>query len=178
MIRIVVYFLLGYFFTLLQTTVFPYIMPIGLRPDLLLVLCVYLGLHESYLRGGIISFLLGILLDVFSGNYPGLYGLALLMTFFIVRGAASRFNIESPLLLLFLVGGGTLVESGIIMFSLGYFAEAGALWTIVLPGLLGQTLLNLGFALVFLLTVSGLQRRHARALGIPGLNRLGVRHEP
>ena len=37
-------------------------------PDLVLVLCVYLGLHEHSIAGALGAFLLGYFLDSFSGD--------------------------------------------------------------------------------------------------------------
>jgi rod shape-determining protein MreD len=169
--RTFVYFLLGFVFLVLQTTLLPAMLPLHFKPDLLLILVVYLGLHEGYVRGGALSYLLGCLQDVFAAGYPGLHGLALLCTFLAVRGASARLNTESSTLLLLLVSAGTLLQATLLLFALGFFAEAGALWVIILKGILPQLLLNLLAAALLLKAAAWLQRRFARRFRVPGLRR-------
>jgi rod shape-determining protein MreD len=170
--RTFVYFLLGFIFLVLQTTLLPAMLPIHFKPDLLLILVVYLGLNEGYVRGGALSYLLGCLQDVFAAGYPGLYGLALLCTFLAVRGAAARLNTESSVLLLLLVSAGTLLQAALLLFALGFFAEAGALWMIILKGILPQLLLNLLATCLLLKATAWLQRRFAPRFRVPGLRRV------
>ncbi len=177
MTRIGGYFALGYLFMVLQTAVLPWFFPFHFTPDLILVLIVYLGLNEGYLRGSLLAYLLGSLMDVFAGYYLGLYGLALLATFLAVRGAAGRLNTESSMLLLFMVFCGTLVE-GLLLIILGSLADAGPLWLLIASRLGPQALLNLVAAWVLLRIAAGVQRRMAPRLQIPGLQRLDSRYEP
>ena len=177
MTRIVVYFLAGYLFMLLQAGLLPHLLPFGFTPDLVLILIVYLGLNEDYLRGSFLAYLLGCLQDVFAGTGLGLYGMALLATFLAVRGVVKRFNAESSLLLLFMVVCGTLLE-GAVLIGLGFFADINQLWLVILPRLAPQVLLNLVFAWLLLKLVTGLQRRLSPRRGIPGLQRLDRRYEP
>ena len=176
MTRVAAYFLLGYVFMLLQAGLLPHLIPFGFTPDLLLILIVYLGLNEDYLRGSFLAYLLGCLQDVFSGSSLGLYGMALLATFLTVRGVVGRFNTENSLLLLFMVGCGTFLE-GAVLIGLGYFADLDQLWRVILPRLAPQALLNLVVAWLLLLLVTRLQRRLAPRRGIPGLQRLDRRYE-
>jgi rod shape-determining protein MreD len=62
---------------LLQTTVLAAIPGLPVVPDLLLVLAVYLGLHHHGLGGVTGAFLLGYLLDTFSGTVLGLNAFAM-----------------------------------------------------------------------------------------------------
>jgi rod shape-determining protein MreD len=173
MTRTFIYFLLGFIFLVLQTTLLPAMLPLHFKPDLLLILVVYLGLNEGYVRGGALSYLLGCLQDVFAAGYLGLYGLALLCTFLAVRGAAARLNTESSVLLLLLVSAGTLLQAALVLFALGFFAEAGALWMIILKGILPQLLLNLLAAYLLLKAATWLQRRFAPRFRVPGLRGVG-----
>ncbi len=166
MTRIFAYFLLGFIFVLVQTSLFARCLPMFLKPDLLLILVIYLGLNEKYVRGGLLAYLLGCLEDVFAGHYLGLYGFALLVTFFAVRGLAGRLNTESSLLLLSMVFGGTILQSVLLFFSLGFFADTGPLSVIFFGRLLPQILLNLAAALLLLQLVAVA----APALGAAGGN--------
>jgi rod shape-determining protein MreD len=166
--RISVYILLGLCFILLQVSVFPRILPFHLKPDLLLILVIYLGLSEDYLRGGLLSYFLGCLQDVFAGIYPGLYGFAMLLIFMIVRGAAGRLNSESSVLLLLMVFLGTFLEGALILFSLGFFADVSLPWSTIPARMMLQVLLNLAVALLVLKWIPFLHRHLAPRLGTSG----------
>jgi rod shape-determining protein MreD len=61
---------------LLQTAVFPVLLPASLAPNLLLVLVVYLGVHQFGAAGALGAFVLGYFLDTFSGTLLGLHAFA------------------------------------------------------------------------------------------------------
>ena len=174
---VLAYFAAGYLFMVLQTALLPHLLPSLLKPDLLLILVIYLGLTERRLRGAFLSYALGYLNDVFAGHFAGLYGLALLIVFLAVRGTSGRVNTESSFLLLFMVFFGTLLEGGILMFSLGFFADAGSSWIIILRDLSAQTAVNLVTAFLFLRGITWLQRRLGALFWIPGLKHIDNRYE-
>jgi rod shape-determining protein MreD len=143
----------------LQSAVLPAFLPWQLKPDLLLIMVVYLGFQESSFKAGVATYLLGLLQDTFAGTCLGLYGLVFLIIFLAVKGASGRLNTESPVLLFFIVLCGTLLEALILIFTLGFFAEAGRSWTIIAGGLAWQTLLNLAGAWMLLGARSWLRQR-------------------
>lgn len=173
--RIVLYFVIGLVFMLIQTVLFPRIFPIYLKPDLLLILVVYLGVNERYLSGGILAYIFGALLDVFAGSFMGMYGMSFLVLFFSVRGAVSYFNSENPLLLLFMVFCGTLIEAAMLIL-LGFLAQVGDLWLVVMRWILPQLIINVLVAYLLLHLITWLQRRFPR-LSFPGLSRLDEDYE-
>jgi rod shape-determining protein MreD len=159
--RILLTFALGLLFMLLQSSVFPRFLPVNLKPDLLLILVVYLGLCEGYLRGGLVCYLLGCLKDVFAGIYTGLFGFTFLLIFYAVRGVGGRFNSENPFFLLVLTLVGTMLEGVIIIFSIGFFADHAPPLQLIGRQLLPQMLLNLLAAIMLLLLVFPFLRRLA-----------------
>ena len=173
--RITLYLFVGLLCMLFQTALFPRLFPVYLKPDLLLILVVYLGVNEEYGSGGLLAYLFGCLLDVFAGSYVGMYGLSFLVLFFTVRGTVSYFNSENPLLLLFLVFCGTLLEAAMLIL-LGFLAQVGELWIIVVRWIVPQLLLNITIAYLLLAVITRLQRQFPR-LKIPGLSRLDERYE-
>jgi rod shape-determining protein MreD len=175
MTRITFCALFGLISLLIQTAVFPRIFPFHLKPDLVLILIVYLGVSQKYGSCGVFSFCIGLLYDVFAGSTFGLHGMILLLVVLIIRSTIDFFNAENPFLLLFLVACGTVLQAGLLIF-LGAFAEAGALWQIVLQHLPGQLLANTVAATLLMLAVTYLQRRFPR-LVVPGMQRLDERYE-
>jgi len=174
--RLLVYFGFGLVFLLLQATVIPWLLPSYLKPDLLLILLIYLGLNENFRSGAILAYLLGCLLDVFAGHYLGLNGFVFLAIFFAARVAVRWFNTESSMLLVTMVFWGALAEGGLVMFALGVFAEAGDVWPVVLMYLFPRAISSCMVAEGLLLLLNLLQRRLGPRWNIPGLNRLDDRY--
>jgi rod shape-determining protein MreD len=90
---------------LLQTTLL-HVLPeeFGV-PDLLLVLCVYLGLHRHSVGGAAGAFILGYLEDSFSGGLAGLNAFAMCLVFLLVYLTSRRLwvdNIISKVVVVFL----------------------------------------------------------------------------
>lgn len=172
--RCSLYLLLALLFLVLETALLPRIFPVHLKPDLLLVLTVQIGLQESYLGGGLCAFALGSLQDVFAGHFPGLYAMALLVTFLVVRGVADRLNPESSFLLAMMAFVGSLIEGGVLMFSLLFFVDGGPFWPLILRYLLPQAVVNLLAAIVLLKLAPWLQRRLVSTVPLPGARRHGA----
>ncbi|NCO51198.1 MAG: rod shape-determining protein MreD [Deltaproteobacteria bacterium] len=163
-------FCCGLIFMLLQTTLFAAVLPPELRPNLLLILVVYLSLNESFSRAALLATFLGALQDVFSGTTLGLYAITQLMIFMLVRLFAARLNVESRRLLLILLSAGTLMQAVVIAFLLALFADAGAVLQILILSLPAQLLVNLltGFVLLnLLLKVQPLLGTRLGMAGIP-----------
>jgi rod shape-determining protein MreD len=75
---------------LLQTTVL-HMVPFGpVIPDFVLILCVYLGLHQHSVGGTAAAFLLGYFADNFSGNTVGLHAFAMSLVFVLVYLVSRR----------------------------------------------------------------------------------------
>ena len=175
MTRVILYALFGLVGLLIQTAIFPRIFSFQFKPDLILILIVYLGISQKYGFCGVLSFCIGLLYDVFAGSSFGLHGMILLLVVFTIRSTIDYFNAENPFLLLFLVVCGTFLQAGLLVL-LGTFAEAGALWQIVLQHFPAQLLANTVAAALLMLIATYLQKRFPR-LVIPGMQRLDERYE-
>lgn len=73
---------------LLQTTVFPVLLPAALAPNLLLVLVVYLGVRQFGAWGVLGAFVLGYFLDTFSGTVLGVNAFAFTVVYLGVHHVA------------------------------------------------------------------------------------------
>lgn len=153
-----IYLTLGLIFAVAETLV-PSAMFV--KPNLLLLLVLTLGLREKVISGGPLSWLLGCLQDALSGASLGLYGLVYLILYLTVRSIAGPLNSESPILLLFLVFSSTLLQGLILIFTLGFLAEHGTYWRQILTAMPGQLLVNLLAGLLFL-QCSALLSRYRR----------------
>jgi rod shape-determining protein MreD len=95
--RVLFSLLIGIFFLTLQATLLPSLPIQRIRPDIVLILVLYWGLSASLISGGILSFFLGFLMDLFSGNSFGLYTFSRSLLFFLTRLFKGRFYLESVL---------------------------------------------------------------------------------
>jgi len=82
--------LIGMTATLLQSTLLRHVLPAYLLPDSTLLLVLFASLFFPFGRGLIVSFLLGLLADLFSGAPEGWNTLFFLCVFLINRSILSR----------------------------------------------------------------------------------------
>ena len=175
--RTLVYLALAGVAVILQTVLLPLILPGSAKPDLLLILVVYLGLHEGLWRGGLLVYLLGWCYDGVAGVFPGLNGFILLGIFLAVRGIVTRVNTESSPLLLLLVAAGTVVQTVMAAFALDFFRQAASIWPQLAWQLPMQLLLNFLAAFVLLRLIVRLQRTFMPRRDLPGLRKLDSHYE-
>src|SRR6185436_8965930 len=67
------------------------------RPDLLLIICVYLGLHQHSMFGVFGAFLLGYLQDAFSGGVIGLNAFGMCLVFTVVYITSRRLWVDNAI---------------------------------------------------------------------------------
>jgi rod shape-determining protein MreD len=92
--RTLVFFLLGSFFITLQTTLFQrFPVWIGI-PDLLFLQIVFMAIHLRVYQGAFLTLVFGVAIEVFSGYFLGLYALAYLLVFIIIKGLSSALRIN------------------------------------------------------------------------------------
>ncbi len=175
--RILIYLAMAGIGIILQTVLLPLIISGGYKPDLLLILVVYLGLHEGPWRGGLLVYLFGCFYDGVAGAFPGLHGFVLLGIFLAVRAVVTRVNTESSPLLLLLVLAGTILDSVLTAFALDFFSHTASIWPQMAWHLPVQLLLNFLAALILLRMTVWLQRTFMPRKDLPGLRKLDRRYE-
>jgi rod shape-determining protein MreD len=104
---------------LLQTTVFHYLPWV---PDLLLILCVYLGIYHRSAGGAAGAFFLGYGLDTCSGVPVGMNAFAMSLVFAGVTAASRCLWLNNPLSVLSMVFLAVLLKTSAFLF-LGGFGE-------------------------------------------------------
>mgnify|MGYP001619344398 CR=1 FL=1 len=87
--------ILGVIFLIVQTTWFTFPPIRWIRPDIVLILTLYLGLSSPPISGGILVFFLGYLMDLFSGNGFGLYAFSRPFLFYCAQLFKDRIYLES-----------------------------------------------------------------------------------
>jgi len=104
---------------LLQTTAFHYLPWI---PDLLLILCVYLGIYHRSAGGAAGAFFLGYGLDTCSGVPVGMNAFAMSLVFAGVTALSRCLWLTNPLSVLFMVFVAVVLKTSAFLF-LGAFGE-------------------------------------------------------
>lgn len=168
MIRLLFYALIVVVFLLLQSQLFPYLLPNFFKPELLLAFVVYLALSENFVRGSLLAWGTGLLLDSCGGQFFGLHGMIYLMIFLLARRAMQPLNTESPALLLIMVFCASLAQS-VLLLLLGIFADIPGLFPLFAQRGLFQAGINVVASALLIMLAAQLQRRYASRLRIPGL---------
>lgn len=119
--RFVLLFLIGILFLTLQATLLTSFPIQRIRPDLLLILTLYLGLSYPLFPDGILAFLLGYLMDLFSGNSLGLYALSRPVVFFAAQLFKERFYLERYPSQSLLTFGVAMMEGLLILILMSVF---------------------------------------------------------
>ena len=93
--RVLLPLFIGILFLTLQATLLTSAPVRRIRPDLILILTLYWGLSSPLISGGILAFLLGFLIDLFSGNAFGIYTFSRPLLFFLAHLFKGRFYLEN-----------------------------------------------------------------------------------
>jgi rod shape-determining protein MreD len=95
------------------------------RPDLLLVLVLYLALHDDVIQGAALSAAAGYFSDLTSATPAFLYTFLAVLTFVVLRIAGSGLKTEGGAQSAVVAFGASLVHSLIATAVFGFFTGAG-----------------------------------------------------
>lgn len=171
MIRLLALLGCALLFLVSQTTLLPALLPYYFKPELLLLLVVYLCLTEGLIRGAILAWGVGLLLDSCGGSLLGLHAAIYLSIFIIGRSSVQALNTESPLLILFMVFCASLLQSGLLIL-LGTLADLQRMIPLLLQRATFQGSINVLAAFLLISLIAHLQRCVAPHLVIPGFAHL------
>ncbi len=145
-----VYVMTGTLALLLQTTVLHGLTGGRIIPDLVLILCVYLGLHEHTIGGVTGAFLLGYLFDSFSGSLVGLHAFAMTTVYLVVYLVSRRLWMDNTVSGVAMVFLGSLLKGAAIVAALAAYLSIDRMSLGVAQTLLAEALLAAALApLVF-----------------------------
>jgi rod shape-determining protein MreD len=128
---------------LLQVTVLPAYLRDPFKPNLILVLIVYLALRvDMTLAGGVLAYLLGLVNDAYSGIFHGLSGFSYLFIYAVLRKVADQLYADSSHLLVVVVFVATVVNGLLQLVLLQMFSAADGVYATLLASLIPQALVN------------------------------------
>jgi len=137
--RIIFPLFLGVIFITLQTTLLTFLPIRRIKPDVVLILTLYLSLFYPPISGGILAVFLGFLMDLFSGNSFGLYTLSRPLLFYVAQFFKERFYLESYIsqflfVFIFSLGEGLLLFTLLSVLNPGPIGNLSPLlFTLLLP---------------------------------------------
>jgi rod shape-determining protein MreD len=156
---VLVFTVAGVLSVVAQTTLLERLRFLPAAPDFIVILCVYLGLHYPSVGGAAGAFLLGYLLDTFSGSPPGLYCLAMTLVFAMVYLVSKRLWVENPVTNVAAVAVGCGVKIATVVAYFALVAPRNVAWLGLMRALLFEALFALILApLVFSLLDGNLRR--------------------
>jgi rod shape-determining protein MreD len=120
-----------------QTTLF-HALPFGFHPspDVLVVICVFLGLHRHTVGGALGAFALGYVQDAVSGSAAGLNAFGMVVVYLVVYLTCRRLwvdNVVSKVVLVFLA---SCVKASAVLVVSALFGAFEGEWGPTLSGML------------------------------------------
>jgi len=131
----------------LQTTVLPHLAVGRATPDLLLIICVYVGLRHHSVGGALGAFFLGYLQDAFSGQVVGLNAFGMCLVYAIVYLTSRRLWVDNALSTVVLVFLASVVKTASILILVAVFLSVEGWITTTLQYLPLQALLAAVFSI-------------------------------
>ncbi|MGP1432997.1 MAG: rod shape-determining protein MreD [Catonella sp.] len=102
--RIICSFIMMIILYLLQTTIFNKIAIAGIKPNILIILVVFIGYKYGKIQGMIMGFFMGLFLDLTESDYIGYYALIYLTIGYLVGFSDKLYTSESVIIPMGLVG--------------------------------------------------------------------------
>jgi len=139
-------FLKGFFVIVsvvaVQAAVLPHYLEPGFKPDLLLVLMVFLTLRSDTSVSLPAAYGLGLLKDCLSGIYLGLNGFSFLVVYLVLKSISERLYVQSCLLFVLAVSAATVVSLALNLLLLLVFSQASTLFASLLNLFVPHLLVN------------------------------------
>lgn len=126
----------------IQVSLLPVFIRAPFKPDLLLVITVFIALRGTFKAGAPIAWLLGLLNDVFSGLYLGLNAATFLISFLVIKSVSDRLYADSAILLVLTVAGVTVAGSTLNLLLTVMFTTSPGIAYSMLPDIFPRVLVN------------------------------------
>lgn len=174
--RPILYLIGGIFLIIVQTSLLPLFFGLTLRPDLILLIVLYIGLNETPIAGAFYSWLLGCILDVFCGTTLGLNGMIMLPIFYGTYLGAKKLNLKNDLIMLVATALGTLCNSVFLVLTLLCFSEQSQNSALILNRLPSQLFINLITVIIVTISLSTIRSQSQHRKRNPNYQGLSTWH--
>ena len=126
----------------MQVSLFPVFVIPPFKPDLLLVIMVFIALRGSFEAGAPLAWLLGLLNDICSGLYLGLNAVTFLISFFVIKSVSDRLYADSAILFVLTVAGVTLAGFTLNLLLIVMFTSSPGIAYSMLSDIFPRLLVN------------------------------------
>jgi rod shape-determining protein MreD len=126
----------------IQVSLLPVFLRPSFKPDLLLIIMVFIALRGSFESGAPMSWLLGLSNDLCSGLYLGLNATSFLISFLVIRSVSDRLYADSALLFVLTVAGVTIAGFTLNLLLLLMFTASPGIAYSMLSDLIPRLLVN------------------------------------
>lgn len=126
----------------IQVALLPVFIRPSFKPDLLLVIMVFIALRESFEVGAPLAWLLGMLNDVCSGLYLGLDAVTFLILFLVIKSVSDRLYSDSAILFVLTVTSVSLAGSVLNLLFMLMFTETPGIFYSMLSDIFPRLLVN------------------------------------
>jgi rod shape-determining protein MreD len=127
---------------LLETSVLPHYLISLFKPDLLLVLMVFLALRSPLSTSLPAAYGLGLLKDCLSGLYLGLNAFSFLIVYLVLKLLSDRLYVQNAFLLVLTVSVSTIATMTINLVLLSVFSEGSGMFSTFINTLIPHLLMN------------------------------------
>ena len=127
---------------LLETSVLPHYLTSLFKPDLLLILMVFLALRSPLATSLPAAYGLGLLKDCLSGLYLGLNAFSFLIVYLVLKLLSDRLYVQNAFLLVLTVSISTIATMVINVVLLSIFSEASGMVSTLMHTLIPHLLMN------------------------------------
>lgn len=145
---------------LLQASVLPQYLATPYKPDLLLVLMVFLAMRAPVATSLPAAYGLGLLKDSLGGLFLGLNGFSFLIIYLVLKALSDRLYVQSATLFVLTVSIATVSVMVINLVLLALFSQGGSLFASMLGALVPHLLMN-AFVASVIAAVPGYSRPRA-----------------
>ena len=125
-----------------QVSLLPVFIHPSFKPDLLLVIMVFIALRGSYEMGAPLAWLFGMLDDMYSGLYLGLNASTFLISFLIIKSVSDRLYSDSAILFILTVAGVTLAGFTLNLLLIVMFTASPGIAYSMLSDIFPRLLVN------------------------------------
>jgi rod shape-determining protein MreD len=127
---------------IIQMSVVPVFIRPPFKPDLLLIIMVFVALRGSFEAGAPLAWLLGMFDDVCSGLYLGLNATTFLISFFVIKSVSDRLYADSAILFVLTVAGVTLAGFTMNLLLMLMFTASPGIAYSMLADIIPRLLVN------------------------------------
>ena len=115
--------LFSFLMLIVQVTLFDLLLHGIVVIELTMILVIYAGFHLDATRGGILTFMIGLLYDAIAGIIPGLFIVVYMLIFCVAKVISDKVRVENSVLIMGFTCMSTFLEGVMIFFVYGVLLD-------------------------------------------------------